>query len=195
MNFNEIMETAEALLEQNVELENKKNQMETDLLEIIKDNYEKLFLPEIESLLNFDGRLSDKANICFDSQETLFYISRRNGGVGPNLYITNRNNQHDNVFYKTILHKAFSNDYKIHLLSDFTSEESTFAFLASVKEVFARRFEAYASKLRKKNDSLAERIKELAEQLKNSSSVNEKEDGTIEITLNGKTYIGTVKEQ
>ena len=49
--------------------------------------------------------------------------------------------------------------------------------------------------MNEKNAELALQLDSLKEALSTSSVVKEKEDGSIEIHLNGKTYIGTVKEE
>lgn len=58
----------------------------------------------------------------------------------------------------------------------------------------------FIESIRSSNSALADAIEKAAEELKayyekNTTSVTENEDGSVEIQINGKTYIGTVKEQ
>ena len=57
----------------------------------------------------------------------------------------------------------------------------------------------FIESIRSSNSALADAIEKAAEELKayyekNTTSVTENEDGSVEIQINGKTYIGTVKE-
>ena len=54
--------------------------------------------------------------------------------------------------------------------------------------------ESAISQYETENPALAKTLQNLTEKIKNSSFVEQKEDGSIEITINVKTYIGTVKE-
>ena len=201
MDLNEIIKNAENLLSENEELECRKNQMELELLKKIESNYNKLFVPEIQELTKLDTKLADASGIFgLETRCETFCISGASSSFGTFFYITNRSNFNDHVVYNKILHRKypdrdFPSDYKIHLLKEFISEDSTLSHLAEIKESFAERFETYAKTVSEKNEKLSAQIEILAEQLKESSSVEEKEDGSIEITLNGKTYIGTVKER
>lgn len=75
------------------------------------------------------------------------------------------------------------------------TEEDTLKCTVLYKKVFSD----ILGRILENCDSRIEGIKGSIEKLKNelssASTVVEKEDGTIELTLNGKTYIGTVKEK
>ena len=203
MNINEIIKTSESLLSENKELEDKKLRMQKELLEKVKKNYEKIFMPAIDELLTLDTRLARATEFPRQliTEEPLYRIySNFTGNFASDFYIVNRANQHDFNDYKNILHRKYPDrdfpiDYKLFLLKEFISENSTLSHLDKIKDSFAGRFATYAGVLREKNEKLSAQIEAIAEQLKESSAIEEKSDGTIEITLNGKTYIGTVKEE
>ena len=62
-------------------------------------------------------------------------------------------------------------------------------------KAYADLFSAYEKHFEQSNASYAEAIKDLKEKLESFHAIKTKEDGTVEIQLGGKTYIGTLKEQ
>ena len=76
----------------------------------------------------------------------------------------------------------------------FSTPDSTLRTLSFFKAAFARILKVLARYVRDRNDELGETIERLASKSEESSCVKDNEDGSIEITINGKTYIGTVKE-
>jgi len=94
---------------------------------------------------------------------------------------------------------------------DYTSKEKANFFWTlvniitpeEVAEVYTKQTitiaENFIESIRNSNSALADTIEKATEELKayyekNTTSVTENEDGSVEIKLNGKTYIGTVKE-
>lgn len=77
----------------------------------------------------------------------------------------------------------------------FGSEEKTLATLAFIRQFVVKVLQSMHDYISVKNTELAESLDKLREVVSNSRSIETKEDGTIEIMLGGKTYIGTVKEQ
>lgn len=77
----------------------------------------------------------------------------------------------------------------------FSTEDKANAFLAELNEQYAKLFEKVIKVVDEKNAELALQLDSLREALSTSSVVKEKEDGSIEIHLNGKTYKGIVVEE
>ena len=77
----------------------------------------------------------------------------------------------------------------------FSTEDKANVFLAEVNEQYAKLFEEVIKVVDEKNGELALQLDSLKEALSTSSVVKEKEDGSIEIHLNGKTYKGTLVEE
>ena len=61
-------------------------------------------------------------------------------------------------------------------------------------KTFAIWFERFLEEIDQCNESLKASVEALKNELNGSSAIEEKEDGSVEIKINGKTYIGTVKE-
>lgn len=85
-------------------------------------------------------------------------------------------------------------DVKI-LYERFGTEEKSLASLGEIEGLFCAIFEKQIESLDGINKGLVDTLQELTSMLKESSCVEEKEDGKVEIHLNGKTYVGTVKEE
>lgn len=81
------------------------------------------------------------------------------------------------------------------LYNRFGTEEKALASLREIEGLFCAIFEKQIERLDGINQGLVDTLQELTSMLKESSCVEEKEDGMVEIHLNGKTYIGTVKEE
>jgi hypothetical protein len=76
----------------------------------------------------------------------------------------------------------------------FESVDVCNSFIKQLNADYSLLIESAIKQYETENPIVAETLQNLTEKIKNSSCVEQKEDGSIEITINGKTYIGTVKE-
>lgn len=77
----------------------------------------------------------------------------------------------------------------------FGTEERCQELVEILAKEYAKLFSAYEKHFEQSNAEYAEAIKELKEKLEGFHAIKTKEDGTVEIQLGGKTYIGTLKKQ
>lgn len=89
----------------------------------------------------------------------------------------------------------WNNDNILKLSYWFLTEEKSQEFVEVVKEYYVELLEKYSELVKARNEQLSQSITELTEELKRASSVEHKEDGTVEIHLGGKTYKATLKEE
>ncbi len=76
------------------------------------------------------------------------------------------------------------------------TEEKAKAFADKVAEYYAKVIQFYLDNIiPTENGGLRDSIARIKNLLSDSHTVEEKEDGTVEIKLGGKTYIGTLKEE
>lgn len=80
------------------------------------------------------------------------------------------------------------------LYNFFANEECAQRFVDKLTDMMVNVLSKYSVNFDKTNAEYAQCISNLAEALKTAHTVEEKEDGTVEIQLGGKTYIGKVKE-
>lgn len=80
------------------------------------------------------------------------------------------------------------------LYNFFANEECAQRFVDKLTDIMIDVLSGYSTNFDKTNAEYAQCISKLAEALKTAHTVEEKEDGTVEIQLGGKTYIGKVKE-
>lgn len=155
-----------------------------------KNNFDTLCRDRLNSLgrvLNQVYSVSDKGF----KEEKYYFLVKYNGDVmmcdrhGKFWAITCYFHQEAN--YNT-------DDVKI-LCERFGTEERALASLREIEEMFCSIFEKQIERLDGINQGLVDTLQELTSMLKESSCVEEKDDGMVEIHLNGKTYVGTVKEE
>lgn len=153
---------------------------------ILQKNYKTLYVPKYAELRDMDDLLRKELKMNFISGDWT------NGDIAfVPAHFASSGLFHHGHRVTDILNPA---DY-VHDFEDiFSSEDSTIKFIDKMTALFCERFKKYEKELDKQNSSLREALATILDKLSNASAVDEKPDGTIEITLNGKTYIGTVKE-
>lgn len=170
-------------------LEQEKKQLEQGLADKLRVNYKAIFEPEYAKLVEMDELLlkaTDKGFITELDGGNLCYYPKCYSLAG--------------LRYKgqlvTLSDYSSNNlDYIRDFSALFASVDSTIAFLDRVKlEIFMARFKIYEGFLDKQTEYLRDTIAPLLDKMSESSSVKENTNGTIEITINGKTYVGAVKE-
>lgn len=81
------------------------------------------------------------------------------------------------------------------LLTFFGTEDSTLKVLDFYRDAVVKALQSMNDNICESNNALSELLDKMQNILSNTHSVTEKEDGTIELQIGGKTYVGTVKEQ
>ena len=195
MTLDEILIDVQAKAIENVDLKNEELAKQQAITDILNKNYKTIVKPELRKIMDIIWLVSDKVSRSF-------YVN--NGRFIRIKHIENYSHS-DNFFYIYGYKNDGSKDsLRIDEISKscincwtehFMTEERSFAYLKDIKEELAEYLCTFANEISAQNDTLKESIKKLAEQLETGSAVETKEDGSIVINLNGKTYIGTVKEE
>ena len=82
----------------------------------------------------------------------------------------------------------------VEIILPYKSVDACNSFIEQLNADYSLIIESAINQYETENPKLAETLQNLTERIRNSSFVEQKEDGSIEIQINGKTYIGTVKE-
>lgn len=210
MDINEIVGKVKDSVAKNVSMEETCENRAIELRDKCVDNYNRIIKEHFEMLHTLASDLCKKYGIFYNvrdenkSEHLLikYYGNNHSGGF----YIEVRADRYLYRPYYWCNNSAIKEDIRsIHDCNNrerviafgelFSTEDKANAFLAEVNEQYAKLFEEVIKVVDEKNVELALQLDSLKEALSTSSVVKEKEDGSIEIHLNGKTYIGTVKEE
>ena len=188
----------------------KKKELKLDASKVILINYESFFKPEVERYVDVLNSLYEKRIYPTNRVKDNFAIGDKSLEVysdGYNIafyYEYSNNSSFGWEFSANCVPDALATPDKILGRSEnwfamintfFGSEEKTLATLAFIRQFVVKVLQSIHDYISEKNTELAKSLDKLREVVSNSRSVETKEDGTIEIMLGGKTYIGTVKEQ
>lgn len=198
MNLEELKERALALKEENVKLHSEIKARKAELAEITKRNFKEIVLPYIQDMNKFikelnlqSFRLESKR--LLDNSEILLSKECENYGVKLEFW--------EHRVYGIDCHLNYGDEYKklstelwVYLEKFFSSVESCNAFIEELNADYISILCRAVADYEKENPELTEYLQYLAEKLKTSSCIEKREDGSIEITLNGKTYVGKLKE-
>lgn len=188
----ELIDEIEGLLDERKALKNRLSEKRAEAADRISRNYETLFMTEYKALYGLFLRLHNVTSAMDDSD----YVAGKwrvsivcdrprvdiNGGESPN-----------EVARRVRSGSALEAEWEA--VTDFLTPEGTLALLDKFKETFSKCFNKMAEAVREGNAELAAKVDCITRLLEKSSAPVEMEDGTIEIRLNGKTYVGKVKEE
>lgn len=210
MDINEILESVKTSVAKNVSMEETAESRAIELRDKCVDNYNRIIKEHFDMLHTLASDLCDKYGIFYNVKED---------NKSEHLLIKYYGSNHSSGFYVEVKvgrylyrpyywcnHELIKEDIRsIHTSNDrarviafgelFSTEDKANAFLAEVDEQYTKLFEEAIKVVDEKNAELALQLDSLKEALSTSSVVKEKEDGSIEIHLNGKTYVGTLKEE
>lgn len=198
MELNELKEKALLLKEKNTKLHNEVNVKKAEFAQIIRKNFVEIILPYIRDMngfiANLKFRFNEQSKQLIDTPQMNFVIKLSNWGItifykewksyGLDTYIT----------YSEESYTKLNSDQWLPLAEFFESVDACNSFIKQLNADYSLLIESAIKQYETENPILAETLQNLTEKIKNSSCVEQKEDGSIEITINGKTYIGTVKE-
>lgn len=198
MDLNELKERALALKEKNVKLHSEIKARKAELAEITKRNFKEIVLPYIQDMNKFIQKLNLQSFIInskslLDNSEILLTKEYKDYGVKLEFWEHGAYGIDCQLNYGDS-YKKLSTEHWVDLEKFFSSVESCNAFIEELNADYISILCSAVADYEKENPELAEYLQYLTEKLETSSCIEKKEDGSIEITLNGKTYIGTVKE-
>lgn len=197
MELNELKEKALLLKKENTKLHNEVNVKKAEFAQIIRKNFVEIILPYIRDMNDFIKSLNigfrEQTEQLIDTNYKTVSKCLTNYGIkisykewesyGLDTYITYEDS-----------YKKLNYDQWILLAEFFESVDACNSFIEQLNADYSLIIESAINQYETENPALAETLQNLTERIRNFSFVEQKEDGSIEITINGKTYIGTVKE-
>lgn len=207
MELDKLLNEVSEGVEKNLTLKNEQEAMKRAITDKVNDNYNTLFYPEVKKLWDFVCKISRETDIhvSLNTYGTIDYEAKYNRTSFMSIRTTKLDYDRRCNFIT-----AKGNIWTIHekdvkYAKDFSSwegsipyfctEEATLKALDIAKKGFAEYFEKFSFLLKRQNESLSEEVHKLHDVLMSSSSVKKCEDGTVEINIGGKTYVGTLKEE
>lgn len=200
MELNELKEKAILLKEENTKLRNEVNAKKVEFARIIRKNFVEIILPYMRSMNDFinnlNFRFAEKTErIIDDDQKIHTTVDKRQTSCGITLLFKEWKTYGLDVCltYKES-YKNLNADQWMPLAELFESVDACNSFIEQLNADYSIIIESAINQYETENPALAETLQNLTEKIRNSSFVEQKEDGSIKIIINGKTYIGTVKE-
>ena len=201
MELKELKELKAKALElkaENVCLNEKVNTKQNEYAQIIEKNFVEIILPYMREMNDFIKSLGcigldirkpllDKNNISAELRLTshgirILYKEWESYGLDCSIAYEDH-------------YKKLKNYNWISLADFFDSVDSCDAFIKTLNESYAVILSKVIKKFETENPSLAETLRDLTEKVSKASCMEEKENGTVEIHLGGKTYTAVLKEE
>lgn len=220
--LNNILGTIEEVVNENNKLEEEFTKKAEELREKCLSNYNTIIKDTLEHLNTIAREMCERFGVYFTkadgNNETKHFLANYRGNSTDNVYVSiNTDNGHGfrpfytsaNVLHSDSLDRAILRHEKdgsyVYDKADkerilgyselLSSEDKANALLEEIFTIYGNLFEKCAERIKTENEEVSTKLKTLSEYLKDSSVVEEKEDGSIEIHLNGKTYKGVVVEE
>ena len=201
--FTDLTEKIKVAVQKNVDLEQKKKELIADLKETERKNYTMILHEELVMYqrLAMDLRAQFDCTVRFDDRDSkcnglklMFKMNDSNAFIQCH---------HDNLTTYLLLRESnglsqFNSfcESDVRAIADYLgSEEKTMRTLEYVRKGYAEIFNQYLTHINKENEGLYSTVEELTKLLADSTVMEEKEDGTVEIHLGGKTFRGEVVEE
>lgn len=219
-NFEELLKNTKNLIQENERLEEERKEKRMELVTIMRNNFKSIYQTEVKQMTDIitdvaslvksvkdknEERISyskdvmdgDKVIGCIQAEvlydyhlEKPFYLSVALKGSDGGY-----NSENSIEFYlnedNCISYYPNCKNYK----SVFLTEDNTVKVVEEIRNICCHILEDYIAILESRNEGLGRDLEILKEQLGQSTCVQDKEDGTVEFHIGGKTYIGTVKEE
>lgn len=200
MELNELKEKAILLKEENTKLRKEVNAKKVEFARIIRKNFVEIILPYMRSMNDFinnlNFRFAEKTERLIDDyQKIRLSVDKKLTSCGIRIsYNEWKSYGLDVCLTYEESYKNLNADQWMPLAELFESVDACNSFIEQLNADYSLIIESAINQYDTENPALAETLQNLTEKIKSSSFVEQKEDGSIEITINGKTYIGTVKE-
>lgn len=204
-NIEDIKSRITDLVSERVNLENEKEEKTKVLMDICRNNYNNILAPVIKELSELDKFISETTDIevseamcnirkfyfSFEGHEFyLLYTPEKYASNGLKIFGPNGRKMNLSQY------DSYQSDVKefFHIL--FYSIENINFLTDTVKEHFSERFMVYEKKINSQCSDLKNTIAKLSEMIKSSNTLTTSDDGnTIEVTINGKKYVGKLEEK
>jgi hypothetical protein len=192
------------------QLASERAEQKSKVCAIIRKNLETIVVPYVLEMNNFLKAVRDKAvgspkfgelsiniplgedidknyTLCLRTSNYGVHIDYTNNGMGYFSYhIVNKNSCEN---------KIYPYQYEFNLRNVFLTEDKALALVDVIKDQYVTVLTAWAAYLKDSNEQYAKAIEDLKNILSASHAVETKEDGTVEIMLGGKKYVGHIAEE
>ena len=201
----ELSEKLKVAVAKNVELENKKTELLGNIREVMYNNYKNILFDELKMYCNLCCDFKNKYKNC-----SALYMDSKNYGIKLKFYHSDSREVFLKIptdsgsFYYLGLKGEESelsylkgcNEQEVKYISPYLdTEEHSLQLLERVRKGYAEILKQFLELLDRENRVLYEAVEEFSKRLENSSTVENKDDGTVEIHLGGKTFRGSIVEQ
>ena len=210
MEMNELKENVFNQIEENKKLYAQKKDIETKIAEKVITNLRTILLPMQKSInetlkyinKNISLKYASKEICIFESiigtaPKIIFNVSKSNIFIGItyfDLFYSSSIRVFSCIDSEIDLNNCFTRETFASLEEIFGTEEKTQRISELMQDEFIKVLSSFSEQLKTENESLSESIRKLSEKLNETSTVTENEDGSVEIHIGGKTYVGTTKE-
>lgn len=198
MELKELKAKALELKAENDKLKLKVNSKRHEYAKIIQKNFVDIILPYMTEMNAF---IEGIRLIGFEKEEYLIkdnnsYVELRLSSSGIHVaYKELKSYGLDCYIDYEDSHKKLQDYNWIFLADFFASIDSCETFIRKLNESYAVILSEAIERFETENPLLAETLRDLTEKISNASCMEEKENGTVEIHLGGKTYTTVLKEE
>lgn len=209
MDLEKLKNEVKAQSEECINLLSERERLTSEAADIVCKNIRNILRPVIEPLNEMFKAFRDAAGGCSPDyrMESLYllkspgqdegsvdvYIDFSTYGVYPRVCFWKSSTYAIWSVAGSYFSDRSSEDY-LNIFEWFGTEEKTQEFTDRCLEESKDIFIAWQEFFEERNAALAETVRKIKEQLSGGSTVENKEDGTVEIHLGGKTYTATLKE-
>ena len=191
-------------------LANEKAEQKSKVCAIVRKNLETIVVPYILDMNAFLKAVRDKASgfpkfdeirVGIPLGEDIddnYSLCLRTSSYGVNLEFAN----HGMGYFSSYLQykdsrddKVYRYQYDFNLRNVFITEDKALALVESIKDQYVIVLNKWADYLKDSNEQYAKAIEDLKDMLSSAHAVETKEDGTVEIMLGGKKYVGRIAEE
>lgn len=208
-NLNEIISKVKDSVAKNMEMEEACKEKIVDLRTKCVENYEKIVKPILEDCHTMAKELCNRYGVWFNVHEdkaTEHVLIKYYGNNSNGYYLSIKSDHYSFRPYYTSNATGWTDpldsdcnwankEQAIAFSEILSTEDKAEAILSEVCKQYADLFAEVLKKVDADNEILSEKLKTLSDYLSDSHTVEEKEDGTVEIHLGGKKYIGKVVEE
>lgn len=199
-----LMDEIKSAVEKNVELENRKNEVMDSLRKVMINNYRTVLQEELAMYYRLSKDLKEKfrCNVLYVEEKTdNSQIKLCYGYSDTEVYVTYYKNI--SKYYlslrgdeDTVIYLKKTGETDLSIFSQYLdTEEHAMTFLERVRKGYSDIFTQFLAFINGENEKLHDTIEDLSKRLSDSSVMENKEDGTVEIHLGGKVFRGNIVEE
>lgn len=203
--ISELTEKLKVAVAKNVELENKKTELLRNIKEVMYNNYKNILFDELKLYCGLCTDFKNKYKGC-----SALYMDSKDYGIKLKFYHSDGKEvflkipTDSNSYYYLGLKGEESelsylkgcSEREVEYISPYLdTEEHSLRLLERIRKGYAEILRQFLEFLDRENTELYEAVEDLAQRLEKSSTVENKEDETVEIHLGNKTFRGSIVEQ